>query len=69
MDDILEVLLSTSQEMNATVSTELIENCYFIEKKYQFEVDRNLPLNEIKKMVNAEIETTSIDTLSKEGFE
>jgi len=64
MDDILEVLLSTSQEMNTTVSTELIENCYHIEKRFQFELDRNLPLSELKNAVNAEIEATSIDTSS-----
>jgi len=69
MDDILEVLLSTSQEMNATVSTELIENCYRIEKKFQFELDKNLPLSEIRSAVNAEIEAISIAASSQEGIE
>jgi hypothetical protein len=62
MDDILEVLLITSQEMNTTVSTELIENCYYIEKKFQFELDRSLPLSEMRKAVNTEIESTSIES-------
>jgi len=69
MDDILEVLLSTSQEMNTTVSTELIENCYHIEKRFQFELDRNIPLSAIRNAVNTEIETTSIKSSSQGGIE
>jgi len=61
MDDILEVLLNTAQEMNTTVSTEVIEKCYNIEKKFQFELDRNLPLSEIRNAVNSEIEASSME--------
>lgn len=69
MDDILEVLVSTSQEMDTSVSTELIENCYYIEKKFQFELDRNIPLNEMRNEVNTEIESTATDSLSQEIME
>jgi len=69
MDDILEVLLNTSQEMDTTASTELIEKCYNIEKSFQFELDRNLPLNEIRNAVNSEIATSSIEAHSMEETE
>lgn len=69
MDDILEVLLSTSQEMDTTVSTELIENCYHIEKKFQFELDRNISLSALRNAVNTEIESLSIEISSQRGAE
>ncbi|KAB2826216.1 hypothetical protein [Aliivibrio finisterrensis] len=50
----LSVLLKINAQLEAPIDSRLIEQCYAIQQKHQFDKERN-SVNEIKKVVEASI--------------
>jgi len=52
-DIALQVLLNVAREASTNLPVELLRKAYEIEVKYQFEKDREIPLNELKRLVES----------------
>jgi hypothetical protein len=50
----LEALLKASKQLEQNLSQELILKAYQIEKKYQFDKDRDEAIKEMEKLMNDE---------------
>ena len=53
-DMALEALLKASKQLEQNLSQELILKAYQIEKKYQFDKDRDEAIKEMEKLMNDE---------------
>jgi len=54
----LEALLKASKQLEHNLSQELILKAYQIEKKYQFDKDRDEAIREMEKLMNDEADLT-----------
>ena len=52
----LEVLKRINDSMDETIPEDLVKNCYMVEKRFQYDSDRQLALNELRHLVEAEVE-------------
>lgn len=50
----LAVLMQLLREGNYALPEALVVECYVIEKQYQYDRDRDVPLNHIRRLVEAE---------------
>jgi len=57
-DMALEALLKASKQLEHNLSQELILKAYQIEKKYQFDKDRDEAIREMEKLMNDEADLT-----------
>jgi hypothetical protein len=53
-DNGLIVLLQLLREGNYALPEALVVECYTIEKQYQYDRDRDVPLNHLRRLVEAE---------------
>ena len=58
----LFILLKINAQLEVPIDSLLIEQCYAIQQKYQFDKERN-SVNEIKKVVEASISISEGDLL------
>jgi hypothetical protein len=49
-DDILSVLLQVRKQHNLTVTDEIVQECYEIQRKHQFDTDRHT-VNQMRDIV------------------
>lgn len=54
-DHALEVLLTIHDEQQSEVSKDLLRRCYELQKKFQYERDRDKPLVMMQKLVETEV--------------
>ena len=52
----LAVLVERLGREKETVSESLLRRCYDIEKRYQYDRDRSSPLEEIRRLVDREVD-------------
>jgi hypothetical protein len=53
-DNGLEVLMQLLREGNYALPERLVTECYGIEKQYQYDRDREVPLNHLRRLIEAE---------------
>ena len=59
-DDLaLATLLLVAQEIAPTMDTDLLRQCYAIEKKYQFNVDRAAAVSAMERLIDALVDKTA----------
>jgi hypothetical protein len=54
-DKAIQVLLDLLSREKADVSTGLVRQCYEVEKAFQYDRDRDVPLDKIRRLVEAEV--------------
>jgi hypothetical protein len=58
-DIALEILLGLRSEVTPDLPESLLRACYFVQKNNQFTADRSLPMAEMEKLIDAEVEKLS----------
>lgn len=59
-DDLaLETLLTVAQEIAPTMDADLLRQCYAIQKKYQFSVDRGPSVSAMERVIDAHVDKTA----------
>lgn len=53
-DNALEVLRHLLREGSFALPETLVEECYAVERQYQYDRDRVVPLNHLRRLVEAE---------------
>lgn len=65
-DNGLDVLLQLLREGSYALSEELVRECYAVEKQYQHDRDREVPLNQLRRLVESEAaRQLEIDSMSE----
>jgi len=54
-DKAMQVLLELLAREKSEVSTALVRQCYEIEKAFQYDRDRDVPLDKIRRLVEMEV--------------
>jgi hypothetical protein len=58
-DDALEVLMEVYESIKPNLPKQLVEKCYRVEKTYQYEHDREVPLSDLRRLVTIAAEHES----------
>lgn len=53
-DNALEVLLQLMRDERFSLSEDMVRECFAIQKKYQHDRDREVPLNQIRRLIETE---------------
>lgn len=61
-DIALEILLAQRLEVAPDLPEELIRACYFVQKNNQFTSDRSLPMAEMERLIDFEVEKLSAES-------
>ncbi|MDQ7777803.1 hypothetical protein ACFO5X_12895 [Seohaeicola nanhaiensis] len=61
-DIALEILLAQRLEVAPDLPEELIRACYFVQKNNQFTSDRSLPMAEMERLIDSEVEKLSAES-------
>lgn len=56
MDIALEILLSLKAEVAPDLSDGIVQQCFFVQKNNQFTSDRSIPMSEMEKVIDAEVD-------------
>ena len=62
----LEILIDSRAEVAPSLPEKLLRACYFIQKNNQFTSDRSLPMAEMEKLIDAEVDKLSSDAGARE---
>jgi len=54
-DKAIQVLLELLSREKSDVGTTLVRQCYEVEKAFQYDRDRDVPLDKIRRLVEAEV--------------
>lgn len=65
-DIALEILLGLRSEVATDLPEDLIRACYFVQKNNQFTSDRSLPMAEMERLIDAEVEKLSAEPEGQE---
>lgn len=60
-DIALEILLSLRLEVAPDLPENLIRACYFVQKNNQFTSDRSMPMAEMERLIDSEVEKLSTE--------
>lgn len=60
-DIALEILLGLRLEVAPDLSENLIQACYFVQKNNQFTSDRSMPMAEMERLIDSEVEKLSTE--------
>ena len=60
-DIALEILLSLRLEVAPDLPENLIRACYFVQKNNQFTSDRSMPMEEMQRLIDSEVEKLSTE--------
>jgi hypothetical protein len=58
-DIALEILIALREEVAPDLSEDLIRACYFVQRNNQFNSDPSVPVAEMEKLIDAEVERLS----------
>lgn len=61
-DIALEVLIALGAEVAPNLPEEIIRACYFVQKNNQFTSDLSIPVSEMEKLIDAEVERLSAES-------
>jgi hypothetical protein len=61
-DIALEILLGLRLEVSPDLPEDLIRACYFVQKNNQFTSDRSVPMAEMERLIDSEVEKLSAET-------
>jgi len=64
-DIALEILLGLRLEVAPDLPEELIRACYFVQKNNQFTSDRSVPMTEMERLIDSEVEKLSAEPEGK----
>lgn len=62
----LEILLGLRLEVAPDLSEDLIRACYFVQKNNQFTSDRSVPMAEMERLIDIEVEKLSDESERQE---
>ena len=65
-DIALEILVDLRSEVTPDLPEDLIRACYFVQKNNQFTSDRTMPMAEMEKLIDAEVEKLSAEPEGRE---
>lgn len=60
-DIALEILLGLRLEVAPDLREDLIRACYFVQKNNQFTSDRSVPMAEMERLIDSEVEKLSAE--------
>ena len=61
-DDLaLETLLQVAQEIAPDIDSDLLRQCYAIQKKYQFSADRGPSVSAMERIIDAQVDKVAED--------
>ena len=61
-DIALETLIDLRSKAAPDLSEDLLRACYFVQKNNQFNSDRSIPMAEMERLIDAEVERLSVGT-------
>lgn len=61
-DIALETLIDLRSKVAPDLSEDLLRACYFVQKNNQFNSDRSIPVAEMERLIDAEVERLSVGT-------
>ncbi|WP_170449169.1 hypothetical protein [Ruegeria arenilitoris] len=65
-DIALETLIDLRSTAAPDLSEDLLRACYFVQKNNQFNSDRSIPMAEMEKLIDAEVQRFSVGTEDEE---
>ncbi len=61
-DIALEILIALRGEVAPDLPVEIIRACYFVQKNNQFTSDLSVPVTEMEKLIDAEVDRLSAES-------